>query len=82
MDQPLSMSRQRPKWVEQPTQPTPTPTGNHPTHTQKRWGPLPNRSQTRTPTTQKLLRQSPTLPQPPSCSTISANGLSYRDRNG
>src|SRR5699024_11612199 len=29
---PLSMSRQRPKWVEQPTQPTPTPTSCHPTH--------------------------------------------------
>src|SRR5699024_242447 len=42
-------------------------------------GPRPTRTG---PSPQKLLRQSPTLPQPPSCSTISANGLSYRDRNG
>src|SRR5699024_2794643 len=48
------------------------------THEYKK-GPRPTRTG---PSPQKLLRQSPTLPQPPSCSTISANGLSYRDRNG
>ena len=70
-------------WVRQPLFGEPTPTHTYPrVHTKEWWGRQPQQIRINTPTTQKNSWQRPTLPQPTSCSTISAKRLNFQVRKG